>query len=978
MRQIRPRVDQLEPRLVLSSLHGTTTTVASQFQAPTLPGGDASTVSTDLLLGYDQHEGVALSQSLQSSAASEVSTLMTDAQGRVEVDITTGQAASLAPVLTAMGADVVSILPQYNQDEAYIPWSKLPAISNLGSRGLMGIIGVNTPMVSVGSVTSEGVNVVEADRVQNSTPGYNGAGVTVGALSDSYDDVQEPVVTVGGTTYKGAAADVETGDLPNNVNVIQDLSSGGTDEGRAMLQIVHDVAPGASLAFATADISEGQFAANIQNLANAGAKVINDDITYFDEPYFQPGIVAQAVNNVVTNDGVSYFAAAGNLDTQAYDSASPLAYGSNPLNFYADTISGISSSAQSYYNFNPSGTATDKQTITLTPGQAIELGLQWDQPFYTTNGVTNQLNIYLLNTSGQVVAESTTNTIQDQEPFQFLGYQNGGTSANYEIVIQLAAGSAPGELKYVNFGANDFGDVNFGTFATNSATINPHAASPDAMGVGAVPFFEQTTPEPFSSFGPATFLFDANGNRLSSPQVVAKPNIVAPDGVSTTFFGGDDINGYPNFFGTSAATPHAAGVAALILEANPTWTPSQVYSDMETTADPNIGTGNVDQVGSGLINAYQAIFGSPVPVSADFADNFASGAMGLQWQLYQSGAGRIQVTTANNPPSGDTYQVVMDASIQPTTPGYVYTFPQLDEATLNVNLAGRQDVTLQFDQQWFNSFGVPVTAMPSTFTGHNDSNGVAFSVNGGTTWYRITSLGSTSSTPYQTDSFDLSTIASGLGLTLTSDTLIKFQEYNRYSVFAPELGLGLDNVKVSALSVLSSTTIDDGLAQRSAVRSITLTFQGNITTIPSSAFQLTRNEDGLTIPVNVGTPVYMGGETYVLLTFGGPNLDGTSVPDGRYTLTINGSLILDNFGNEVDAAGNGTAGSTGTVNFFRFFGDSNGDGIVNATDYLAFRTAYLSGVVTPANSFFDYNGDGEFTVIDLDAFVTNFTKRTLA
>jgi hypothetical protein len=92
---------------------------------------------------------------------------------------------------------------------------------------------------------------------------------------------------------------------------------------------------------------------------------------------------------------------------------------------------------------------------------------------------------------------------------------------------------------------------------------------------------------------------------------------------------------------------------------------------------------------------------------------------------------------------------------------------------------------------------------------------------------------------------------------------------------------------------------------------------------------------------------------------------------------MDGSVILDDFGNPVDAANNGTPASTGTINFFRFFGDSNGDGRVDATDYLAFRAAYLSGVVTVANSIYDCNGDGLFSIIDLNAFTVNFTKRVL-
>ena len=84
------------------------------------------------------------------------------------------------------------------------------------------------------------------------------------------------------------------------------------DEGRAMLQIVHDVAPGASLAFYTAVNSEADFANGIGKLAasvasgGAGAKVIADDVGYFDEPFFQDGIVAQAID-AVEAQGVAYF-----------------------------------------------------------------------------------------------------------------------------------------------------------------------------------------------------------------------------------------------------------------------------------------------------------------------------------------------------------------------------------------------------------------------------------------------------------------------------------------------------------------------------------------------------------------------------------------------------------------------------------------------------------------------------------------------
>jgi hypothetical protein len=104
-----------------------------------------------------------------------------------------------------------------------------------------------------------------------------------------------------------AATDHASGDLPTSLTVLEEadcLSYGApdflpfTDEGRAMLQIVHDVAPGAALACYTAENSEADFAHGITALAAAGAKVEADDTGYFDEPFFQDGIVAQTVDTV--------------------------------------------------------------------------------------------------------------------------------------------------------------------------------------------------------------------------------------------------------------------------------------------------------------------------------------------------------------------------------------------------------------------------------------------------------------------------------------------------------------------------------------------------------------------------------------------------------------------------------------------------------------------------------------------------------
>jgi hypothetical protein len=80
----------------------------------------------------------------------------------------------------------------------------------------------------------------------------------------------------------------------------------GSDEGRAMLQIIHDIAPEANLAFRTGFINSVDFAQGIMELKDAGCNIIVDDITYITEPFFRDGIVAQAVNTVVA-EGLHIF-----------------------------------------------------------------------------------------------------------------------------------------------------------------------------------------------------------------------------------------------------------------------------------------------------------------------------------------------------------------------------------------------------------------------------------------------------------------------------------------------------------------------------------------------------------------------------------------------------------------------------------------------------------------------------------------------
>ncbi len=191
--------------------------------------------------------------------------------------------------------------------------SGMMPVDKLGSLNSVSSLLSASPALSkanAGLVTSQGDESLGSDLVR-SMYGIDGSGVKVGTLSDSYD-----CAGTGG----GAAADVASDDLPTGIDVLLDIGGGCIDEGRAMMQLIHDVAPGSDQAFHTAFTGQAGFANGILALQAAGSKVIVDDVSYFAEPMFQDGIIAQAAQ-VVADNGSSYFSSAGNNARNSIESA---------------------------------------------------------------------------------------------------------------------------------------------------------------------------------------------------------------------------------------------------------------------------------------------------------------------------------------------------------------------------------------------------------------------------------------------------------------------------------------------------------------------------------------------------------------------------------------------------------------------------------------------------------------------------------
>lgn len=470
------------------------------------------------------------------------------------------------------------------------------------------------PRTAVGNATSEGVQAMGADAVQSALNlGYTGAGITVGVLSDSYN------------RKNGANANIASGDLPPkaNINVLKEGPSGTTDEGRAMMQIVHDVAPGASLAFYTAWVSDTDFASGIQALANAGAKVITDDVFYYNEPMFTDGIIAQAVNTV-QSQGVAYFSSAGNQGRQAYEGAFADSGVTRAAGYYSSS-GGPTFRGGALHDFGGGNTF---QSVTLGAGDGFTIDFQWATPYASAGaagGATIDMDIYVLNASNQVVAGAAVNDLT-KDPTAIFGFTNGFFTNTYRIlIVKNSAGPAPADMKYVYF--QDSSNTPLPTPFTNSGANFGHSAANGALAVGAA-VYSQTPPfgssppvlETFSSSGGTPIYYKPDGTLLATPEVRQKPEIVAPDGVKTTFGGS---TGFNPFFGTSAAAPHAAGVAALMLQATPSLTPDQIYTKMKNTAIPMSGTVPNYDSGYGFLNAFAAVEPN---VKIGAAQGFTSGA----------------------------------------------------------------------------------------------------------------------------------------------------------------------------------------------------------------------------------------------------------------------------------------------------------------------------------------------------------------
>ncbi|NWG27988.1 MAG: S8 family serine peptidase [Ignavibacteriaceae bacterium] len=466
-----------------------------------------------------------------------------------------------------------------------VAWVKVKNLESLASMDAVRIIRtVMPPIRRTGSVNTEGDAVHRTSNVRT-TYGENGTGVKVGIISDGVD------------TRATAQA---SGDLPLDGLGLTVLSNTyGGDEGTAMLEIVHDMVPGAELFFHDLGGNTVAFNSAIDDLITAGCDIICDDIGWLLEPFYEDGIVASHINSVINANDIIYVSSAGNSGDSHYQGG-----------YYP-----IPSSTQ--HDFSEGGTSGYYLYLPLSVGQQAIIILQWDDPY---GGSGNDYDLYLYNLgTSTTVAFSENVQSGTQDPLEHIIYTRpvgGPTSYNYAIIVNQYSGSP------VNLEVFIYAPTNYSNNIKAQDAIFGHPAVNSVVSVGAVRWNTPGTIEFFSSQGPSTIAYPVAESRQT-------PKVVGVNGVTITGAGG-----FPSpFYGTSASAPHIVAILAQAWSFDLSQTANEV-KQLLYDWPVDLGSGGYDNVfGYGRGDALNIFDGAlPVELSSFTAKVLKSGGVQLNWR----------------------------------------------------------------------------------------------------------------------------------------------------------------------------------------------------------------------------------------------------------------------------------------------------------------------------------------------------------
>lgn len=489
--------------------------------------------------------------------------------GRVVVDISAQPAGGLVKAIGDSGGTVIYESLDRDSVRAILPPAVLLTIA---ARADVKQIAPGDVAVAH-KVTNQSDAAHKANKARRLF-GVTGKGVKIGVISDS-------------ANYSSGS--IAAGELPSSFKVLPGRFGNGSGEGTAMAEIIHDIAPGASIYFAKAGPGRSGFADSIKLLRKAGCLIIVDDISYTNEWQFQDDVIARAVNEVVEN-GAIYLSAIGNEGS--------LKEG-NSTTWEGDFVDGGAAGAlfplgqlhrfgAGTYNSLRSGTS--------------DAVLQWSDEY---RSASNDYDLYILNSSGTRIVDSSTD-YQDgsQAPVEYIGYVARGE----RIVIWKDGAAAPRYLRLSC--ANSPLKI-----ATAGQAIG-HASTGNCIGVGASdatlaapgPFTKTSQLQDYSSDGPRRMFYRPDGSPFTPGNFLASggltinvPAFTAGDGGRTS------VPGFKSFYGTSAAAPAAAGIAALVWSKNPNLTNLEVRAILESSCIDIEAPGYDINSGYGILMADRAL-----------------------------------------------------------------------------------------------------------------------------------------------------------------------------------------------------------------------------------------------------------------------------------------------------------------------------------------------------------------------------------
>jgi hypothetical protein len=456
------RADQTDK----ASQQGITTAVMQQIQALEDEKGSRTPAQNKI----DSQLLYAMKMERAEPIASGVSSLQVDVgaseQGRVVVDISASVDDKLLQFLASKGAVLLVSTPEYHSVRVEVSLDRLEDIAGSDSVYFIQpkmeylLNDVTTTAGPVDRIRANSNFDARAERVRSqltralARPADDDKPLDPGFLASVGSRQSEGDVTHRANTARGVfnvdGTGIKIGVLSNGVTNLASAQASGDlgpvtilpgqagsgDEGTAILEIIHDLAPGAQLFFASANSTPGTFATNIRNLRAAGCDIIVDDIFYFVENPFQDGqapaivsntnggAVLQAVNDV-TAAGALYFSSAGNQGNKDANTSSC---------FQGDFVDGGPNALLPGGTVNNFGGGTLFNAVIEASGNSTNL--YWADPLGASS---NDYDLFVLNTTGTAVVSSSTNVQSGtQDPFE----QVAAIAANNRIVVFKKTGAA--------------------------------------------------------------------------------------------------------------------------------------------------------------------------------------------------------------------------------------------------------------------------------------------------------------------------------------------------------------------------------------------------------------------------------------------------------------------------------------------------------------------------------------------------------